>query len=83
MPPWQTGKRRSARVACEPYSPTRFAHLQAVAQMACTFLDKTSKQRLKVRSGVQQGSAPITAIAINSASTILAYAGYDWHKERA
>ena len=48
------------------------------------FWDKTSKQRLKVRSGVQQGSAPITAIAINSASTILAYAeGYDWHKGSA
>jgi mRNA export factor len=48
------------------------------------FWDKSSKQRLKVRSGVQQGSAPISAMAINSASTILAFSeGYDWHKGSA
>lgn len=45
------------------------------------FWDKSSKQRLKVRPGVQQGSTPISAMAINSASTILAFCeSYDWHK---
>jgi mRNA export factor len=46
------------------------------------FWDKGSMQRLKARTGMNpQNPTPIAAIALNSASTILAYTeSYDWFK---